>query len=224
MRDQSTQAELDEAVRARLARLATLPVDTTNLERRLRTLIPAEAPEQNRWRLPHAWRSLTAVAAAVLIVATVGIILMSLGNTPAMASPAELARLHAEVINPDRMATPVTTVEQANRVLDGKWTDLPQLPASSAQLHACCIHDFMDRKVACLLFRDGDTPLTMVVGEARDFRCAGGRVVERGGRTFTLHDVNGLRMVMTEQNGRYVCLMGTVSEDRLVALAEGLRF
>jgi hypothetical protein len=123
------------------------------------------------------------------------------------------------------MMTVVTSVEQANRVLSGQWSDLPQLPTpTSSQLHACCIHDFMDSKVACLILRDGQTPLTMVVGRAREFRPAEGRTVERGGRKFTLHEVNGLRMAMTHQGDRFVCLMGEVSADRLLEIAEGLGF
>ena len=151
--------------------------------------------------------------------------MMNIGNTPAMAAPMDLARLHAEAIKSDAMATAVTSVEQANRVLAGQWSDLPQLPApASGQLHSCCIHDFMDSKVVCLILRDGQTPLTMVVGHAREFRPAEGRIVERGGRKFTLLEVNGLRMAMTHQGDRFVCLMGEVSEDRLLEIAEGLRF
>lgn len=225
MRDSTRQTRLDEAMQARLARLATLPVDTSRLERRLHSMMAATAPAQNRWRLSHARRSWAAVAATILVVATAGIILMSLGNSPAMASPVDLARVHAEATQSEKMTTAVTALEQANRVLAGQWSDLPQLPAPTAgQLHACCIHDFMDRKVACLILRDGQTPLTMVVGHAREFRPAEGRVVERGGRKFTLNEVNGLRMVMTQQDQRFVCLMGEVSEDRLLELAEGLRF
>lgn len=225
MRDKATQTELDQAVRARLARLATMPVDTSHLERRLRAVMADNGPEHSRWRLPQAWRSLTAVAAAILIVVTVGVVLMNLGNTPAIAAPMDLARLHAEASKSDAMTTAVTSVEQANRVLAGQWSDLPQLPApASGQLHACCIHDFMDSKVACLILREGQTPLTMVVGHAREFRPAEGRIVERGGRKFTLHEVNGLRMAMTHQKGRFVCLMGEVSEDRLLDIAESLKF
>ena len=225
MRDKTTQTELDEAVRARLARLATMPVDTSNLERRLRSVMAENGPTQDRWRLPQAWRSIAAVAAAILVVATVRLFLTSLGNTPAMAAPMDLARLHAEAIKSDAMTTAVTSVEQANRVLAGQWSDLPQLPAPApGQLHACCIHDFMDSKVACLILRDGETPLTMVVGHAREFRPAEGRIVERGGRKFTLHEVNGLRMAMMHQDGRFVCLMGEVSEDRLLDIAESLKF
>lgn len=223
MHDNPIRPDLDEAVRSRLARLATVPVDTSNLERRLHSAMASNAPERKRL-LFRRWRPVSAVAAAVFVVATAGLIMMILGNTPAKAAPGDMARLH-EAIQTDAMAITVTSVEQANRVLAGQWKDLPQIPAPSmGQLHACCIHDYMDSKVVCLVLLDGQTPLTMVVGHSRKFRPAEGPIVERSGRKFTLHEVNGLRMAMTHQNGRFVCLMGEVSQDRLLELAEGLTF
>lgn len=225
MRDPGSQSELDREVRSRLARLASIPVDTSRLQRQLQSALSPDLLQTQRRRWSHPWRSLTAAAAAILIVATTAIILVNAGNSPAMASPSDLARLHAQTLLQESMATTVTSLEQANRVLAGQWSDLPQIPApESAKLHSCCIHDFMDSKIACIILRDGQTPLTMVVGHARQFRPAKGNVVQRGGRSFTLHQVNGLRMAMTQQGGRFVCLMGEVSEERLLSIAENLKF
>jgi len=227
MPENPSPEQLEKALRGRLARLAAVPVDTSNLERRLRAVLADadQAPAPNRWHLPRAWRSLTAVAAAILIAATVGLVFINLGNTSVLAGPQDMARLYAQATQAEAMMTTVTSVAQANRVLAGQWHDLPQIPNSNtAQLHACCIHDFMDSKVACLILRDGQTPLTMVVGRAREFRPAAGRVVVRDGRKFTLHEVNGLRMAMMQRDDRFVCLMGEVSEERLLELAEGLKF
>lgn len=225
MQDNPKPEELDEAMRARLSRLASVPVDTSKLKLRLSAAMAEDAPAQSQWRLSQVWRPVSAVAAAILIVVMVGFILMSLGNSPAMAAPNDMARLYSEANHSGSMLTPITSIDQANRLLAGQWSDLPQLPAPEAgQLHACCIHDFMDRKVACLILQDGQTPLTLVVGHAREFRPAEGRVVERNGRKFTLHDVNGLRMAMTQQGGTFICLMGDTSEDRLLDLASSLKF
>lgn len=225
MRDNPIHTDPDEAVRTRLAKLANIPEDTSSLERRLQDAMADNPLVRPQWRFSQAFRPLAAVAAAVVVIVTVGLALISLGNTPAMAAPNDLARLHIETNKVGAMTTPITSIEQANRVLAGQWSDLPQLPASaSRQLHACCIHDFMDQKVACLILRDGQTPLTLVLGKAREFRPSEGRIVERDGRKFTLNEVNGVRMVMTQQSGSFVCLMGDVSTDRLLDLAAGLRF
>ena len=224
MPDNPKLTEFDQAVRARLARLATVPVDTSNLEHRLRAAMTLGVAERSRRRLPQTWGAMAA-AAVLIVAATLGLVLMNFGNAPATASPTNLARLHAQTMHSDAATTTVTTVAQANVVLAAQWRDTPQAPTpSDAQLHACCIHDFMESKVACLLLADGQTPLTLVVGRAREFRPAEGRLVERGGRTFTLHEVNGLRMAMTQQDERFICLMGEISEDRLLDLAQGLQF
>ncbi|MEI7766568.1 MAG: hypothetical protein WCJ97_03920 [Phycisphaerae bacterium] len=225
MNDKLIPEANDKAVQARLARLGTLPVDTAGLETRLRSLVAdsVTTPVASPWR--RIWRPVTALAASIAVVVAVGLIIMSLGDTPVSASPLKLAELHADVSHMGQMATPITSIAEANRILAQDWQNNPALPAvPAAQLHACCIHDFMERKIACLLLRDGDTPLTLVVGHARDFRSTVGQRVERQGRTYNLHEVNGLRMVMTEHQGRYLCLMGAVSAERLLAIAQELQF
>lgn len=225
MRDHPSSNELDSATSSRLARLATMPVNTSNLDHRLHAALESNALDRSRSPRPRLVRFLATAAASIAILITVGLFLTNLGNTPVLASPTNLARIHAEAIDHRKSESTVTTVEQANRVLAGQWSDTPLLPTPSAgQLRACCVHSFKDRKVACLILDDGGTPLTMVVGHARDIRCPNGHVVERGGRKFTLHEVKDLRMVMTEHDGRYVCLMGEVPEDRLLELAEGIKF
>jgi hypothetical protein len=172
-----------------------------------------------------AWRPSLAVAAAILIVVTIGIMLATLGKSPAIAAPSHLAQLHAQAIAADSSATAVSSVEEANRVLAGQWSDLPSIPiVDTAMLHACCIHDFMDDRVVCLVLRDGEAPLTLVVGHARSFRPTKGRLVDIGGRKFHVHQVDGLLMAMTQQDNRFICLMGEVTEDRLLQIAGELKF
>lgn len=226
MRDKPTELELEQAVRSRLSRLSAVPVDTTRLAARLRShQVAAAATEGDTHRWSWIRRPSVALAAVVLIAATVGVMLATMGSSPAMATPSHLALLHAEAIREDSLATAVSSVEEANRVLAGQWSDLPTIPiVDTATLHACCIHDFMDDRVVCLVLRDGQQPLTMVVGHARSFQPTKGRAVELGGRKFYIHRVDGLLMVMTQQDNRFVCLMGEVSEERLLQIASELRF
>lgn len=226
MRDKPTQFELEQAVRGRLAKLSTTPVDMSRLAHQLDALMAkSTASEPQRWCFPMVWRPVSAAAAAVLIAAAIGIIVATVGHSPAVAAPGHLAQLHAEAIRSDSMATAVSSVEEANRVLAGQWDDLPSIPiVDTATLHACCIHDFMDDRVVCLVLRDGFEPLTMVVGRARSFRPTKGREVIVGGRKYYIHRVDGLLMAMTQQDSRFVCLMGEVTEDRLLHIVGKLRF
>lgn len=226
MRDQPTQLELEQAVRNRLAKLSAVPVDTSRLKARMRSMMAeASAADSRRWRWPMTLRPAVSMAAGILIAATLGVVLATLGNSPAVAAPSHLAQLHAEAVGGDSMATAVATVEEVNRVLSGQWSDLPSIPVvDTATLHACCIHDFMDDRVVCLVLRDGHAPLTMVVGHARSFRPTRGRQVDVHGRTFYIHEVDGLMMAMTQQDSRFVCLMGEVTEERLLSIVGELRF
>lgn len=226
MRDKPTHPELDQAVHDRLSKLSATAVDTTRLQGRLRTLIDESVTaDAGHRRMRIAWRPALALAASVLVVVALGVMLATLGNSPAMAAPSHLAQLHAQSIHAHSTATAVSSVEEANRVLSGQWGDLPSIPiVDTATLHACCIHDFMDDRVVCLVLRDGEEPLTLVVGHARSFRPTKGREVHIDGRKFYVHRVDGLLMAMTQQDNRFVCLMGEVTEERLLRIAGELRF
>jgi hypothetical protein len=51
-----------------------------------------------------------------------------------------------------------------------------------------------------------------------------GEKVVRDGAKYHLMSSGALNMVSTERNGRWVCLIGEVSSDRLITIAEQLQF
>lgn len=236
MHDRPTPDELERATQARLARLASVPVDTTNLERRLKAAIAREAEQSvdnpQRWSLQRfkRWIPLSTLAAAVVVIAvTLGIVGFGSGASPVVAAPADFARLHDAMNDHAATATAVAGIEEANRVIAGEWSDAPPLPMTSEvdeRIHACCLHDFKNRKVVCVLMRDSDnTSITMVVARAQDVKPAQiGTAVHRNGRKYMVHNSNGLSMVMVEGSGKYVCLMGKLPIERLLTIADGLSF
>ncbi len=240
MHEKTNLEMLDAATQKRLAKLVDVPVETQAVERRLRNLLaqtsaaststdtsplPAPIPISRDLRWNKLLRPIAALAAALLLASLLGLLVMSLGQSPTIAAPADLAQLHKENLEGHAKVTLVSSIEQARSILAGKWNDLPDIPASAdMQLHACCIHDFLDSKVACLFLMDGSTQLTLVVGHAKTFQPAPGEQVTRQGRTFTLHQVNGLHMVMMQDQDRFVCLMGQTTRQRLLAIAEELTF
>jgi len=48
--------------------------------------------------------------------------------------------------------------------------------------------------------------------------------VTRGGTTYYVQAVGSLNMVMEQSQDKWLCLIGRVSSDRLIAIAEGLHF
>jgi hypothetical protein len=242
--------DLDGATRQRLALLAGTPVDTTGMECRLRaamdgaSVAPAEpaptvesteaprlavTPEALAHRQPRSWwwRPVSGLAAAIiLMVGIIGFTLLCTSPSPVIAAPPDLVRLHQSMGAHASGAVQVSSIDHANRVIADEWSQAPAVPAVvGEQVKACCLHDLKDRKVVCVVLHDNGKPrIMMVVARSRDVRPAEGRVVERGGRKYVVHEMHDLTMVMTQSDGRYVCLMGELPVDRLLATAGRLRF
>ena len=199
-------SRLDQATRQRLARLSGRPVDTTRLDGQLRAALAQAAPAPRLAVARRFWRPLAGLAAAAAVVLALSLALLNSG-APAFAAPADLVRLHQQAIAEMPAGMTVSSVADANR-----------------HLHNCCIREVQNRKLACVLLGEEQVPITMVVAHSRDFKPVAGQVVERDGRSYTLHSVDGVQMVMMQHEGRYVCLMGKVPAERLLAIAGELRF
>jgi hypothetical protein len=215
---------LEQATAARLAKLRSLPVDTSRLERMLEPQIPRPVP-QPAMRLWEWLRPSRAIAAGLVIFAMVGALLIATWGGPAMASPAEMARLHDDIVSGRATVTHVDSIAAANKMLAGQWESSPQIPRIPAEyVMACCMRSVKNKKVACILLEDNGGPVTMTVAKASDMRSPTSPTVNRGGITYHVQAVGRLNMVMTERNDRWICLMGQVSSDRLMDLAGQLQF
>ena len=136
MKQPNPQDRLDRATSARLAKLASRPVDTSELERRLEQALGndiAQEPVKTALRLQAWWRPITAAAAAILIVVTIGWLALDGGASPAMAAPAELAQIHFDVAKGLSPHLEVTSVEEANQLLakqSNGMVPVPELPGA----------------------------------------------------------------------------------------------
>ena len=75
-----------------------------------------------------------------------------------------------------------------------------------------------------MLLRDEGVPVTLSVASAADLKLAPAPTVTRGSTTYRVQQVGKLNMVMTERNGRWLCLIGQVPAEHLMALAGQLKF
>lgn len=237
-------ARLDRAIDARLGRLRTMPVDTSRLERALLAQIPrpggeveGEAEEERqRQRLrigggrATGWsqwfRPLRAVAASfVLLSAVVAVLLLSSSSGPALASAAQMAQMHEDLVSGRTPVMQVDSIEQANQMLAGQSPGGPTLPdAPQSHVMACCMKSIKNKKVACVLLKNEGEPVTMTVANATDMRLPKSPTVTRGGVAYHVQASGGLQMVMTERNGRWVCLIARMPAERLMDLAAELKF
>ena len=115
--------------------------------------------------------------------------------------------------------------QTAGRALAAQSPGAPQLPnAPDAHVMACCMKSIKDRKVACVLLSSEGTPITMSVANASDMRSPRGEKVTRGGATYHVVASGAINMISTERGGRWVCLIGETSSDRLIEIAQKLQF
>ncbi len=222
--DKEPLSQLDQATCKRLARLSTVPVDTTRLERRLSEAMPAPAePGRSGLRFRGWWRVASAAAAVVAITATLMFTLVG-GPTPAVASPIELRQLHRDILAGRIELVSVTSIAQANREINTQQRDAPQIPGfDHIQVQSCCLRDIQGKLVAVVLLDYQGVPVTLVVARGRDFARPMGQSITIGSRTFMAHEVDGVQMVMSHEDDLWLCVMGDSSADDLAQVAAGVR-
>jgi hypothetical protein len=226
------QSKLDQATSSRLSKLRTMPVDTSRLDREIRAQIPRfEANKPSPW----IWlRSVRAIAASILILATIATILLTSSSGPVMASALQMAQVHEDMVAGRLQATRVNSIGEANQALATQWPQAPLVPTipqdgtqttpPTAQVMACCMHSVKNKKMVCVLLNNGNVPVTMTVANAVDMQMPSSPTMTRNGITYHVQAVDKLNMVMTEKSGRWVCLIGELSADQLMDLAAKLQF
>lgn len=215
--------ELDQAVSRRLGRLRSLPVETARLDRLIQEQIPRP---QGQDRQRGLWlRPLRAVAAILVFAVLLGALIWSSSGGPAMASTAEMAQLHRDVVSGRVPVIQVDSIDQAGAALSGKWPEQPGLPeAPDSHVMACCMRSVKDRKVACVLFKNEGQPVTLSVAKASDLRSPQSPSLKRDGLQYHIESSDNLNMVSVQREGRWICLIGELPVDRLIDIAHGLRF
>ena len=211
---------LDQATAARLARLRTMPVDTSRLDASLRGVIPAP----RRQRAGVIWgRPLRAAAAMLVTFGVVAAILLSSSGGPALASAAQMAQMHDDLVSGKTPVMRVGSVDEANRALNAQWPGSPGIPSMPADhVMACCMKSVKNKKVACVLLRTETEPVTMTVANASDMKMPTSPTQVRDGITYHVQSFNDLNMVMTERNDRWICLIGRLPVGKLMDLATKL--
>lgn len=218
---------LDRAVSKRLGRLSTVPVDSAALKRRLARQLEAHTDHPAQRRLPVQWLRPTAALAAALLIALGVILIQDAATSPAVAAPIELAQLHRQVVAGDAglNVQSVGDLQDANRMIAAQSSGRAELPsAAPAAVQSCCLGSVHGEVVACALMTYHDQPVTLVVADGRDLCSMDGLTVTRDGRRYMVHEVDGLTMVMTQRDNKWLCVMGEMDAEALLDLAGGVVF
>ena len=222
--EQDKDERWEQAVAGRLSKLRTMPVETGRLAAALQAEIPQPVRQTRR-----AWfslRSVRAVAASILVLGTLAaVLLFTTMSRPALASPAQMARMHEELVSGKTPAVQVDSIEAANKVLAGEHPHFPALPDMPADhVMACCMTSVKDKKVACVLMKQEGVPLSLMVARGQDMRAPTSPVTVHDGVRYHIQSSGKLNMVMTERHGRWVCLIGELPSERLMEVAAQLQF
>jgi hypothetical protein len=220
------ESKWDQAISDRLAKLRTMPMDTSRVERALRAQMLSPAQQEPARRLRLFSRPMRAVAAGIAILLIAGVVLMSTSGGPVMASPTDMARMHEDLVSGRVPVTHVDTIEEANRVLLAQWPASPGIPdAPQAHVMVCCMKSVKDKQVACVLLKGEDAPITMAVANAADVKVPpSSNSVTHGSVEYHVQSSGAINMVSTQRNGRLVCLIGQVPAERLMDIATKLAF
>ena len=215
----------ERAVAGRLAKLRSMPVDTSRLERALRAEIPPPPREQRA--TARLWlRPVRTIAASFLVLAALAAVLfLSTSSGPVLASPARMAKLHNDLVSGKVPVVQVDSIKEANEVLSRQWRNSPEVPSvPEDHVMACCMKSVKDKKVACVLMKREGVTVSMMVAHSPDVRLPDAPMTVRNGISYRVQSSGRLNMVMTERQGRWVCLIGELPAERLMNLADGLQF
>jgi hypothetical protein len=169
------------------------------------------------------FRPLNAVAASLLIVGIIAAVLLSSSSGQVLASPAQMAQVHQDLIANRIMH--VNSIDEAAKALEGSVTGSMQLPEpSNGQVMACCMKSIRDKKIACVLLETDNKLVTLSVAKGSDMRLPNAPSVERDGTKFFVQSYGSLNMVSANRQGHWLCLMGEVPSERLVQLGAQLQF
>jgi hypothetical protein len=219
----NADGRLDQATADRLARLRTMPLDTRSLEAKLRGQIPMPTPRRRVFI--GVFRPLRAVAASLIILGVTAAVLLSVSGGPALASAAQMAQMHYDVVSGKTPVIKVDSIDEASKILSGQWPSCPQIPkVPDSYEMACCMKSVKGKKVACMLLKSEGTPITMTVANATDMAMPSSPTMMHDGVTYHVQSSGALNMAMTQRNGKWVCLIGEISSERLMAVMSKLRF
>jgi hypothetical protein len=171
------------------------------------------------------WGAIRTAILIAMVVVLVAVALFDWSVHPAMASAPQLAQVNEDLIAKRVPVIGVNSIDAANKVLAGQWTQAPPLPQLPKQhVTACAIDALGNKRLACVVLDQTDGPITMTIARVADMAMPAVPIVSQGPVTCGVQSVSGLNMVLLRRDGNWVCLMGRVSQAALLELAGGLQF
>ncbi len=222
---ENRQERLERATSERLGSLRDTPIDAAAFLKRLENEIPPKSLPARRFPLKWLSRS-RAIAASLVAMALIAALVMNSSSGLLLASAERLAQVHQEVLTAeDDHVIRVDSTAAANAAMTAKWPGAPLLPdVPNDPVLYCCLHTIASKKIACVVLKHDDVPVTLAVAAASDVRVPEGDTFDANGVSYRIQAYQGINMVMTERDGRWICLMSKLPLDRMKSIVTSLRF
>jgi hypothetical protein len=160
----------------------------------------------------------------VLIVVSIGWLMLNDNSSAVLAAPVDLAQIHYDVTHGLAPHLTVSNVAEANRLLADQANGVVPVPDLPGAIKSCCLHKYAGTTLTCALIERDGTLISVAVANGAELHSPIGDVKTRGGRTYTVHKANGVNMVMSHHDDRWLCVMGESGIDQLLEVAAAIRF
>lgn len=219
------QERLERATSKRLASLRDGPVDAAAFLKAVEDQIPRKSLPSRRFA-PKWFSPARAVAASLVVMALIAALMMNSSSGVVLASAERLAHVHQEVLTAEEgHLIRVDSTAAAKAAMAAEWPGLPSLPdVPNDPIVYCCLHTLASKKIACVVLKHEDVPVTLAVAAASDVKVPEGQTFDVNGISYRVQAYDGINMVMTERDGRWICLMSKLPLDRVKFIATSLRF
>ncbi len=193
----------NQAVARRLARLATMPVDTTGLDCALREQILAPKRSVGTWRI-----AVSGLVAAAVMLAAFLIPLMAPHSS--RASVNDLSQIYNHML-----ASPMS-----GGMTDAQKNNLQRMCSPQAgNMANCCMQTLHHHRVACMLVKRGNQTVGVVVVPAGKLEYPQGQLRRLDGKSFIVQKTGQLNMVIQSGSRHWICVMGPQRVSKLMLIA-----
>lgn len=136
-----------------------------------------------------------------------------------------MMQLHRDLVSGKTMAMEVDTVEKVNKAFaafgqEGVTVSAPP----EMEFMKCCLQDVGNKKVACILLKEGNTAVTLTVADLDAVKTNMGAGVKHNGEDFHVVTAAELTMVTVDRGGHRICLIGELAAEKLMGLSDKLKF
>lgn len=220
------QDQLDRATQDRLAQLASMPVDVSRLEKKMAQAMP---PKPESKPVPRGTRAIGWYRVAAVFVLFAGVAAASyyalFGVAPqdAVARTMTVAELHEQLVNAPPAAYLAHSTGQAQSLINAQLAGELRPPmVGGTRVESCCLveGDFPLR--AALVIKRPDATATIIIAQGDDFAHPMNPIEHPSGVQLQGHTHAGLPMVMRNEGGLWMCVMGQAENKVLADIAASL--